>query len=52
MKTKGNPDRAREFILRIASMPVLDERPTKEIIEDAWVLTKPQIHPPSPRKTD
>jgi hypothetical protein len=33
---KGDPDRAREFIRRVASKPLLDERPAKEILDEAW----------------
>ena len=36
MKTKGDPDRALEFVRRVASKPLLDQRSAKEIIEDAW----------------
>ncbi len=33
---KGDPDRVREFIQRVASKPLLDERPAKEILDEAW----------------
>jgi antitoxin VapB len=33
---KGDPDRAREFIRRVASKPLLDQRSAKEILDEAW----------------
>jgi hypothetical protein len=50
MKTKGDPDRVREFIRRVASKPVLDRRPAKEIIEDAWGINQAPDPPPKPQK--
>jgi hypothetical protein len=36
VERRGDPDRAREFIQRVASKPLLDERPAKEILDEAW----------------
>jgi hypothetical protein len=33
---KGDPDRARKFIRLVASKPLLDKRPAKEILDEAW----------------
>ncbi len=33
---RGDPERAREFIRRVASKPLLDQRSTKEILDEAW----------------
>jgi hypothetical protein len=36
MSRKGDPDRVREFIRRVATKPLLDERPAREILDQAW----------------
>jgi hypothetical protein len=51
MKTKGDPDHARDFVRRVASKPLLDQRPAKEIIEDAWAINQAP-DPPSESKKD
>ena len=36
---KGDLERAREFIRRVAAKPLLDERPAKEILDEAWGIS-------------
>jgi hypothetical protein len=52
MKTKGDPDRVREFVRRVASKPLLDRRPAKEIIEEAWGINQAADQPSTSKKTD
>jgi hypothetical protein len=52
MKTKGDPDRAREFVRRAASEPLLDQRSAKKIIEDAWGINQAPDPQPILRTTD
>jgi hypothetical protein len=52
VKTKGDPDRVREFVRRVAEKPLLDQRPAKEIIEGAWGINQAPIRPLNLRKSD
>jgi hypothetical protein len=50
MRIKGDPDRAGEFVRRVASKPLVDQRSAKEIIADAWGINQAPDPRSNPKK--